>query len=174
MIRPEIQQAAWRARELLAGAMLIVLGLWASLGSFGLLRWIGVALVVIGLATAFTGVQRLRLRPNGPGLGAIETDEGKLTYWGPLNGGTVDIDDLIELAIDTGNRPITWVLSDQQGTTLYIPTTATGHDALLDWLSSLPGLSTARLANLLAQARATPPERRVVWTRPANTGMISG
>lgn len=162
LIRPEIRAAAWRGREMLTGLGLALLGAWASVGSFGLLRWLGIVVVLASLAFAYTGWQRMRLRPRATGQGVIEVDEGRITFWGPLDGGSVGRDALRSVSLDHGNHPATWVLRETDGTTLHIPVNAGGQDALLDALDTLPGLSSgAVLAALQAQSE----QHHLVWSR---------
>ncbi len=147
MIRPEIRAGLWRGREMVAGAGTGLFGLWIALSTFGVTRWLGAAILLAGLALILAGWQRMRLRPKEQGLGMIEADEGRITYWGPLDGGSVERDLLSAVAIDLGSYPPVWVLSQQGGPELHIPVTAAGQDALVDTLNSLPGLSAARLAS---------------------------
>ncbi|WP_172326874.1 hypothetical protein [Mangrovicoccus sp. HB161399] len=145
LIRPEIRAGMWRGREMLSGAGTALFGLWMVLSTFGVTRWLGWAVLMAGIGLAFAGWQRMRLRPKEAGLGLVEADEGRITYWGPLDGGSVERDLLTGVAIDLGSYPAVWILSQQGGPDLHIPVTAGGQDALLDTLNSLPGLTASRL-----------------------------
>ncbi|WP_138465087.1 hypothetical protein [Poseidonocella sp. HB161398] len=145
LIRPEIRAGLWRGRELVAAAGLVLLGLWIALATFGVTRWLGWAVLLAGVALGIAGWQRMRLRPKEQGLGMIEADEGRITYWGPLDGGSVERDLLSAVAIDHRSHPPVWVLSQPGAPDLHIPVTAGGQDALIDTLNSLPGLTEARL-----------------------------
>ena len=45
-MRPEARASLWRWRETLTGLVLAGIGLWWVLGSFGIVRWIGVILTL--------------------------------------------------------------------------------------------------------------------------------
>ncbi|WP_108260508.1 hypothetical protein [Mangrovicoccus ximenensis] len=161
LIRPEIRAGMWRGREMLAGAGIGLAGLWIALSTFGVTRWLGWAVLLAGLGVCVSGWQRMRLRPKEPGLGLVETDEGRITYWGPLDGGSIERDLMTGLAIDLGSHPPVWILSQQGGPDLHIPVTAAGQDALLDTLDSLPGLTAARL---IAARRREGGGRHPLWS----------
>ena len=161
LIRPEIRARLWRGRELWVGLGLAALFLRGAMLSFGVTRWVAAALALAAIGFAVAGWRRMRLRPETEGLGVVETDEGRITYWGPLDGGTVDLDALAELAIDHRSVPPAWVLVSAEGRALHIPVTAGGQDALLDALETLPGLSDRQLL----AARAKPEGRHRLWSR---------
>ncbi|MBE3638064.1 hypothetical protein [Mangrovicoccus algicola] len=161
LIRPEIRAGLWRGREMVAGAGAGLAGLWIVLATFGVTRWLGAAILLAGLALILAGWQRMRLRPKERGLGVIETDEGRITYWGPLDGGSVERDLLQAVSLDLDSRPPVWVLTRRDGPDLHIPVTATGQDGLVDTLNSLPGLSAARLARARARQGGG---RHLLWT----------
>lgn len=165
LIRPEVRAAAWRGRECLTGLGIMVLGLWAAWDSFGLLMWLGYGAVIIGAMLALAGWQRMRLRPQTEGRGLIEVDEGRVTYWGPLDGGAVERDTLRSVVLDHRQFPATWTLSDSTGTILHIPVNAGGQDALLDAFSALPGLSTQAI---LTAIEAKDGQRHLLWSGAAS------
>lgn len=149
LIRPELRAAAWRGREMLVGLGAALLGSWAVLGSYGVLRWLGYAGLAAGVGLAVAGWQRMRLRPRDEGQGVVEVDEGRITFWGPLSGGSVSRDALQSIALDHGNRPATWVLKEFGDTAVHIPVNAAGQDALLDAFDALPGLSSRAVLTAL-------------------------
>ena len=93
-IRPEAKAVLWRWREVLAGLAVAALGLLWATGPRGLLGLVGWVLVAAGVVLVVTGVQRLRFRRTESGPGLVEVDEGKITYFGPLSGGSVAARDL--------------------------------------------------------------------------------
>lgn len=159
-MRPEAREALWRAREALAGLALLLLALWLGLTAFGLLRWVAGGLGLLGLALAWTGVQRWRFSPQGRGPGVVEVDERRLVYWGPLSGGAMDLDDLLRLEFDPTGRPGHWVMTSLRGETLAVPANAEGAEGLLDLFSALPGL---RAEALVAAVGTREPV--VVWQK---------
>jgi hypothetical protein len=162
-LRPEIRDALWRGREALAGAALILMALWLALGTFGVTRWVAAALGLVGLGLVWTGTQRWRFAVRGKGPGVVEVDERRLVYWGPLAGGTVDLDDLLRLELDRSGRPSHWVLTTLRGEVLAVPVNAEGAEALLDLFTALPGLHTEALLGAL---EASGDDRVVLWTAP--------
>ena len=162
-LRPEIRDALWRGREALAGAVVLLLALWLGLASFGVTRWLAVALGVLGAGLVWTGLQRLRFARGAEGPGVVEVDERRVIYWGPLTGGAVDLDDLLRLDLDSGGRPAHWVLTPQQGEALAVPVTAAGAEALLDLFTALPGLRTEALLAALSRTEGPPV---TLWASP--------
>ncbi|WP_372885396.1 hypothetical protein [Shimia sp.] len=161
-IRPEARAALWRWREVLLGAAVVLLGLyWAS--GFGLLRWLGVAVVVAGLALLMAGVQRGRFRVGQGGLGLVQVDERQITYFAPKGGGVVALEDLFCVLLDGSATPAVWVLHHPGRAELRIPVTAEGADALFDAFAVLPGLRTE---HMLAQLRQKPHHPVVIWSKP--------
>ena len=162
-MRPELRAALWRGREALAGGGLILLALWLGLSSFGITRWLAMALGLVGAGLVWTGVQRLRFARDEGGPGVVEIVERRVAYWGPLTGGTVDLDDLLRLDLDPGAKPAHWVLMPRTGEPLAVPVTAAGAEALLDLFTALPGLRTEAL--LAALSREGGP-RVTLWASP--------
>ena len=163
LIRPEVRAGLWRARELVTGVGVSALALYLATETFGLTRWLFYVILVASLVFAFAGWQRMRLRPRDQGQGVVEVTEGQISYFGPLDGGIVAHDALLSVALDHGNRPATWVLSQSDGTRLHIPVNAAGQDNLLDALNSLPGLSAAALLHAL---NAQDGQRHILWSAP--------
>jgi hypothetical protein len=92
-------------------------------------------------------------------------DERRLTYWGPLSGGVMDMDDLLSLDLDPGARPAHWRLAGQEGT-LDVPVDAEGAEALFDLFAALPGLRVEAMLAALGR-REGPPVALWRATRPA-------
>ena len=172
-IRPEVRHFAARWREVLGGVAVALLGLWWALAARPPLSWVGFVLVVAGVAVALAGWQRARFRRGGGGAGVVQLDEGRLTYFGPLSGGSVAVRDVHAVGLDPRHKPLHWVLSDDEGT-VQIPVDAEGTDALFDVLARLPGIDTARVLGALEHPpqapvtlwqtpsrKATPPQRRL-------------
>ena len=60
MIRPEAKRTLWRWREVLFGISISALGYLWVVSYFGLLRWLGIVLIIVGGALLFIGFQRGR------------------------------------------------------------------------------------------------------------------
>lgn len=164
--RPEATAALWRWREVLCGAAVTVLALWWLAGSRGLLFYLAPVLLVGAGALIVVGLQRGRFRGAGGGLGTVQVDEGEVTYFGPLTGGSVSLREVARVTLDGRHRPAHWRLDQPHQTPLLIPVDAEGADALFDAFAALPGLRTE---HMLAQLRAAPRTPVVIWERSAPT-----
>ena len=153
----------WRWREVLAGAGLLVLGLWLVAGPGYLLAVPGYAALAGGAALIWLGVQRARFRGRGDGAGAVQVVEGQITYFGPLTGGTVALRELERLSLDRQMFPAHWRLEPRDDSApLLIPVNAAGSEALFDAFAALPGLRTERM---LFELRKTRRDAVVIWER---------
>ncbi|MCL3881856.1 hypothetical protein [Marivita sp. GX14005] len=156
-IRPEAGAVLRRWREALAGLAIALLGLYWIFGtSPGLLMWVGYLTLAIGGLLSFAGLQKGRFRHGGGGPGLVQIVERRIAYFGPLDGGIVDLDALTSLTYDPTQKPAHWVLTHQGGAPLHIPVTAEGADALFDAFASLPGLAPGRLAAVSQSADTLP------------------
>ncbi|MGC3938582.1 hypothetical protein ACOTTU_12330 [Roseobacter sp. EG26] len=171
MIRPEAKAQLLRWREALAGAFMVAVGLWWLLGPGRLLIFPAAALIVAGGALIWIGVQRARFRNAGEGPGSVRVDEGQITYFGPLTGGAVALQELSQLTLDKGLFPAHWRLRQPGHPELLIPINAEGADALFDAFATLSGLRTERMLSAL-QTKGKHPI--VIWQRdPSANAQIS-
>lgn len=162
-VRPEAQKVVRQWREVLIGAAVLTLGLyWAS--GFGLLKWIGAVVAIAGGAMIVAGIQRARFRGKLGGPGLVQVDEREITYYGPLDGGAVAIDEMTGLSLDARSDPPVWVLRQPSVPPLHIPVNAEGTDALFDAFAALPGIRTE---HMLAQLKAKPDHPVVIWSKQA-------
>lgn len=160
-IRPEVRQMFWRWREVLIGGGIASLGLYWAVSSRGLLAMLGTVLVVGGAILIFAGLQRTRFRIGRGGPGVVQVDERQVTYFGPLNGGSVSIDALASVELEPRSKPdAEWILTELRGQPLHIPVTAENAESLFDVFASLSGIRTE---NMLTQLRASPEERVTIW-----------
>lgn len=163
-IRPEARAAIWKWRDVLVAAGMVALGLWWVLVSGGILYWLGIGLIVLGLVLGYAGAQRARFRQGDDGPGVVSLDEGRLTYFGPLTGGAMDIADLTEVVLDPTAHPAPhWVLTDTYGRTVAIPVNAAGGELLFDAFARLPGIRTGAM---LAALETPPDSARIIWAKP--------
>lgn len=165
MIRPEVRDLLLRWREAAIGLLILIVSVQISVMSFGIRRWLGVFGVLIGAALLFEGVRRARLPHGRGGPGVVEVDERRITYFGPLGGGAVSVDDLSRVAIRKANRGprvsnTFWDLTTTDGTTLTIPSDAEGASALFDALAPLKGVDYEAA---IRAASATDADLFVVW-----------
>lgn len=160
-IRPEIRLTLLKWRDAMIGAGVLALGLyWAS--GFGILRWIGVALAVIGGALIYSGLQRARFLSGKDGPGVVSLDEGQISYFGPISGGVVAMSDLSLLMLDPTQKPAVWVLQQPGQADVHVPINAEGAELLFDAFASLPGIRTT---NMLTTLKSKPDHPVVIWAK---------
>lgn len=164
MIRPEVKALATRWQEVLVGAAVVCLGLYWALWSGGLLMWIGWMVTALGAGLVVAGVQRARFRVGAGGPGVVQVVERRVQYFGPLNGGVVDLAAMTALWLDPTEKPPHWVLRVPGQEALHIPLTAKGADQLFDAFASLPGIQTE---HMLRQMQAQPVGPVVIWRTKA-------
>lgn len=165
-IRPEARAALWRARDLIAGAVLFAVGFYALTSVALPTKLLGGVLLVAACALIAVGLRRLRFPSGSGGPGLVEVDERQISYFGPSGGGAVSLDALAEVRIlTTGHGPLGtdlhWVFTRSDGTTLRIPGDAEGTEALFDALSALPGVDHTRAA---AAFGSTEPAAFILWS----------
>ena len=162
-LRPEVRALAWRFRDTLIGLAVLLLGLFWGLRSYGILQWIGYGMIALGGIWAIAGVQRARFRQEGEGPGVVQIRERRLAYFGPLDGGVMDVEDLAKLEIDPSSHPDpSWVLTGIHGQRIAIPINAAGAEALFDVFAGLPDIKTNTVLDVLSR---TPDARITVWSR---------
>ena len=165
MIRPAAREALGRWKEVLIGVCVAALGVyWGFFTGGGLLHWIGYVVIAIACAIIVAGVQRARFRLGGGGPGVVQINEARIGYFGPLDGGLVDLTELDRLTLDPVSTPPHWVLEQPGQPAVHIPLTATGADSLFDAFATLPGIRTE---HMLRQMQALPDRPVVIWQRHA-------
>lgn len=151
-MRPEASAALSRWREVLYAAGIALFGLWWAWGGIGIVKWIGFIILAIAAILAIAGIQRGRFRQSGLGPGIVQVAERRLAYFGPLEGGAMDITDLTRLELDPTSHPApSWRLTGIGGQSLAIPVNANGADLLFDLFGSLDGLQTEAMLDVLSQ-----------------------
>lgn len=162
-LRPEVRALLWRWRDLLGALAVVALGLWWGLRGSGIVQWLGYLLIAGGGIWAIAGVQRGRFHQDGHGPGVVQITERRLSYFGPLDGGVMDVGDVIRLEFDPDGYPAPhWVLHAGAGQRLAIPVNAAGADDLFDVFGALPGMRTRAVLDVLAD----PPDAAVVvWEK---------
>ena len=162
-LRPEVRAFFWRWREVLLACAVFALGLWWALDGVGITVWLGCIFIAIAIGWVVAGFQRARFAQDGAGPGVVQVRERRLGYFGPLDGGVIDVEDLIRLELDPASDPCpNWVLTGVGGQSIAIPVNAKGSDDLFDVFSALPGIKTDALLDVLSH---TPDVRVTVWSR---------
>ncbi|MFK7867916.1 MAG: hypothetical protein AB8B58_01620 [Roseobacter sp.] len=166
MIRPEAKALLVRYREVLAGICVGILGLWWLLGPGRLLTLPAIALLAMGVALVWVGLQRARFRSAGDGQGVVQVTEGQVAYLGPITGGAVSLRELSRLSLDHTTGSAEWVLHQDGQSTLRIPVNAAGSEALFDAFATLPRLQTGRMLDVLNHPIGG---HTVIWQRDPST-----
>ncbi|MBV1904280.1 MAG: hypothetical protein KUG58_11675 [Marinosulfonomonas sp.] len=160
-IRAEAKEHIWRFRDALIGGCVSLVGLYMAVQSIGFFSIVGTSLAIAGALLVFAGIQRGRFRAGKDGAGIVHVDEGQVTYFGPLEGGSVVVADLEQVDLDPGTETSPeWVLHDQSARPLRIPTNAEGAETLFDVFASLEGV---RLEPMLAKLNNNLNECVVIW-----------
>lgn len=171
MIRLDLRARLRIWRESLAWAALLLGGLWLVWQGYLLLAPLALALGLIcaaaGLGLLRDSLRRARLRLEAPAEGLVLIDEARIGYFGPRDGGFIDLPSITSVEIVT--RPHippasghVWVLTAEDGTRLIIPLGAKGADRLFDALSPLPGIDfDAGVAAVLGPGA----HRATVWRK---------
>lgn len=162
-LRPEVRALARRWQEVIFAGLVLVVGLWWAFTGVGINRWLGYIFCVVGIGWGIAAIQRVRFHQDGDGPGVVQVRERRLAYFGPLDGGVMDVDDLQRLELDPTSTPDpSWVLTGDVGQRIAIPINAAGTDALFDVFAALPGIDTTNLLHVLSH----PPDARVtIWER---------
>ena len=162
-LRPEVRAFFWRWREVLLAGVVLLLGIWWELTGIGINKWLGYIFCLIGIGWGVAGVQRARFAQDGDGPGVVQIRERRLAYFGPLDGGMMDVADLSRLEIDPTSHPDpSWILTSIEGQVLAIPINAKGAEDLFDVFASLPDIKTNTVLDVLSH---TPDARVTVWSR---------
>ena len=136
-LRPEVISGLLRWRDALVGSVLIAFGLYSAFTGLTVQRWTGYLLILLGAALLWEGIKRARFPAPGGGPGVVDVDERQITYFGPLGGGAVSIDELSRVEIRTGPAGPHWDFTDTSGATLTIPGNAENVELLFDALAAL-------------------------------------
>lgn len=169
-IRPEILERMIRWRESLFGAAAVLLGSYLALTGTQAAKIIGTGLVIGGVMLVVAGIQRARFRRGGQGPGIVSLVEGRLTYFGPQDGGVVAIADLAAVDLVTRENGSSWELDTPDRSPLVIPVDAAGADVLFDVFGALDGMDTAAMLRAVETAR---PGRVMIWAKSAGWPRVS-
>lgn len=143
--------------------VVLILGIWWAATGVGINVWLGYIFCAIGIGWGVAAIQRARFAQDGDGPGVVQIRERRLAYFGPLDGGIIDVADLSKLEIDPTSYPDpSWVLTSIEGQVLTIPINAKGAEDLFDVFAALPDIKTNTVLDVLSH---TPDARVTVWSR---------
>jgi hypothetical protein len=180
LIRPEVTDLIWRAREVVWASLVVGAGLWLiTLGGYVLIP-LGAVIGGIGLVLAVTAFRRMRFEQSVAAPGLVELDEAQVGYMGPEIGGYLSLNELVELRLLSLRGRRVWRLKQADGQALLIPVDAKGAERLFDAFANLPGMDTSTLVEALGKpalptdgAITLAAETRVIWRRTGK-GIIAG
>lgn len=166
-IRPEAAAFLKRWREAMIAGAILLGALQAASATSGVMNAFSWVTVLIGAALFVEGVRRARLPQDTGGVGVVEVDERQITYLGPVDGGSVSINEMSHVLVrTTSNGPVNsdffWEFSDLTGQTLTIPGDAENASALFDALTALPG---ANYEAVIKVSGSTEAMELLVWER---------
>lgn len=168
-MRPEALATLTRWREALAGSALALLGIWIMARQGGFYFGAGALMSLLGLGLMFTGLRHALFRTDQSAPGIVEVVEGRITYLGPLLGGTVALDDVraITYRLTKGGEAF-WRFDSNDAQPLIIPAGAQGVEKLLDACTVLPRLDPGRMVRAVQMRTAG---SLAVWQHPARDAL---
>ena len=148
-VRPELAARLRVWREPILWGALSLAGVWLVWRGYAGLEplsfTLGLILLGAGLGLLRDAARRVQLRQTSPAEGVVLIDEARIGYFGPRDGGFIDLPAITAVEIVT--RPHVppdsahaWVLTADDGARLVIPIGAEGAERLFDALSPLPGI----------------------------------
>ncbi len=144
-LRPEAVTSLRRWREPAVIAVAMAFAIWllwkAYIQSSVISGLIGLAVAALVGSLLYVSYLRARLRRDVSGPGVVEINERSITYFSPVQGGEVEVDNISRIQISTlpsasGDR--NWILWHGAGS-LVIPAAAEGADRLIETFASLNG-----------------------------------
>ncbi len=167
-IRPEAAAALKRWGEPVLWIAAGVVGFWLLVQPGWAIKLVGGCAVFVA-ATLFAGSLNRARRPEpaeGPGL--VKITERELMYLGPESGGTVTLDGLRSVVIETSDvgpfgEDVVWVFRDDTGHELRIPNGAIGAEGLFDALSPFPGVDYDAAIRAMSSTEVA---RFTIWSKP--------
>ncbi|WP_157779824.1 hypothetical protein [Celeribacter ethanolicus] len=162
-MRPEVRAALVRWREVIVGLVVVALFAWWAASSYGVMRWIALTGMALAVIFAFAAVQRARFSQGGGGFGAVEVDEGVVSFFSPLTGGQIEIEAISAVTLLPGPKGHAhWQLDAYGQTPLIIPLNAHGAEVLFDVFVGLDGLETEKM---LREIKSNPDRPVVIWRK---------
>ncbi len=167
-IRPEVRDLLQRWSEVIASAVIMLVGLWFLFTDQWIWQGLGIFIAVVGAILGFAAWRRTRFASLTAGPGLVEVDERQISYFAPYEGGVVSIDMLARItavAPVKGGGPddLTWVLEEDGGVTLTIPNAAAGAQDLFDAFAALTDVDYSNAQRALEDRSG---DSFVIWSKP--------
>ncbi len=165
LIRPGAKKELKRWAEPMLAVVVAGLGLWWGLTSFGIVKWLGLGLCVLGGVFIVLGIRRARFGTGSDGTGYVEVDEGAISYFTADGGGALPVGAIEKVAlVQSVDGARAWLLTAPGLYPLHIPTDASGAEVLFDVFANLPGLD---MQGLLRALNRRGDGDVVIWQRKA-------
>lgn len=141
-IRPTALKFLRSYAEVFAGLILAGIGVYNIMLTGWVLKILGAAALLAGLAISFTALRRARFPVASEGPGVVEVDERQISYFSAFEGGAVSVEALALITIYVAQSPLSvvWCLEEDSGAVLKIPATAAGIEGLFDAFAPLTGV----------------------------------
>ena len=166
-IRPEAKAFLMKWREAIIAGVILLGSLQAASATSGVVEALAWVTALIGAALFIEGVRRARLPERSGGVGVVDVDERQITYFGPMGGGAISINELMRVKVRTtalgpAAADFYWEFTDREGQRLTIPGNAENAGALFDALTVLPG---ADYEAVIRASKSKGEGDHVVWSR---------
>lgn len=163
-LRPEAIAVLKRWSEVIAGAVIMALGVWTLSRAGWIMQAAGAGLILLGAAMSFAAWRRARFSGFSGGPGVVEVDERQISYFGAYEGGAVSLDMLARVTmLSDDHKQLVWLFEEDGGQSLSIPAAAAGADQIYDALAALPGVDYDAATRAI---RAGSHESFVIWAKP--------
>ena len=166
-MRPEATASLHRWRDVIVAIAAIALGTWMFTTKLGVPSAAGAFLILLGLALGWTGYRRARFTTKGDGPGVVELDERQISYFGPIDGGSLAIASLTRITIQSSLNRLKqpqqhWQLEADTGEMLRIPSSAKNAQALFDAVTALDGVNYDQAIKAMQAGKA---DMFLVWQK---------
>jgi hypothetical protein len=153
--------------EVFAGAIIAVIGVYNILRPGWVLQALGAVCILAGCAIAFTAFRRARFPTAQDGPGVVEVDERQISYFSAYAGGSVSIEALARIRIETNDagpwgEDMYWIFEEDGGNSLQIPASASNIELLFDAFAALDGVNYDAVTNA---TRATENGEFLIWSK---------
>lgn len=166
MIRPELRAHLIRQREAYVAALALAASLWIGTRGGWLLAALGLCLAALAAGWLVLALRRARFARPVSDPGVVDLDEGRIGYWGiggGMLGGTMALEDLVEIRLLILKDSQFWRLKSRDGQALLVPVAAAGSEKLFDAFAGLPGIDMGAMAAALDRRLTA----QSLWRRPS-------
>ena len=166
MIRPELRAHLIRQREAYVAALALAASLWIGTRGGWVLAAMGLCLAALAAGWLVLALRRARFARPVSDPGVVDLDEGRIGYWGiggGMLGGTMALEDLVEIRLLILKDSQFWRLKSRDGQALLVPVAAAGSEKLFDAFAGLPGIDMGAMAAALDRRLTA----QSLWRRPS-------